>query len=64
MDFLAPHRVGGVEKHGFPVIATAQFEELERLMRASNRGGRHRPIAYSPMVWEHSRGCVAGQQFV
>lgn len=66
VNFLAPHRVGGVEKHGFPVITTDQFQVLEGLMQASNRGRGHRgrPIAYSPMVWEHRRGCVAGQQFV
>jgi MoaA/NifB/PqqE/SkfB family radical SAM enzyme len=66
VNFLAPHRVGGVEKLGFPVITTDQFKVLEALMQASNRGRVHRgrPIAYSPMVWEHSRGCVAGQQFV
>lgn len=66
VNFLAPHRMGGVERTGFPVITTAQFKILERLMQASNRGRGHRgwPVAYSPMVWEHSRGCVAGQQFV
>ena len=66
VNFLAPHRVGGVEKHGYPVITTDQFRVLEALMQASNRGRGHRnrPVAYSPMVWEHSRGCVAGQQFV
>jgi MoaA/NifB/PqqE/SkfB family radical SAM enzyme len=66
VNFLAPHRAGGVQKHCFPVITTQQFQLLEKLMQASNRGRRHRrrPLAYSPMVWEHSRGCVAGQQFV
>jgi MoaA/NifB/PqqE/SkfB family radical SAM enzyme len=66
VNFLAPHRIGGVLKHGYPVISTEQFKDLEALMNASNRGRGHRqrPIAYSPMVWEHSRGCVAGQQFI
>jgi MoaA/NifB/PqqE/SkfB family radical SAM enzyme len=66
VNFLAPHRAGGVLKYDFPVISTEQFRDLDRLMLRNNRGRRHRrrPIAYSPMVWEHHRGCVAGQQFL
>jgi MoaA/NifB/PqqE/SkfB family radical SAM enzyme len=66
VNFLAPHRAGGVLKYDFPVISTEQFQDLEKLMHRSNRGRRHRrrPLAYSPMVWEHNRGCVAGQQFL
>jgi len=66
VNFLPLQRTGGVLRHGVPAIGTDGFRRLEALMDASNRGRANRdlPIAYSPMVFEHTRGCVAGQQFV
>jgi MoaA/NifB/PqqE/SkfB family radical SAM enzyme len=66
VNFLPLQKTGGALREKVPFLTTQQFMELDRLMRAANRGRRHRgwPLAYSPMVWEAQRGCTAGQQFV
>lgn len=66
VNFFPPHAIGGAERYHVSTLSDAQFEQLERLMDGVNRGAGHAadPLAYSAVVWERRRGCVAGQQFV
>jgi len=66
VNFFPPHRIGGAATHDVPPLSTPDLKRLESLMDRNNRGAanRHRPIAYSAVVWEAGRGCVGGQQFV
>lgn len=66
VNFLPVQRTGGAVDHQMSLLDAAQIGQLNTLMTENNRGrkNRHRPIAYSPMVWEAQRSCVAGQQFV
>ena len=41
-----------------------EYRQLDRLTRRCNASGRHRPLAYTPDLWEAIRGCQGGRGFL
>jgi MoaA/NifB/PqqE/SkfB family radical SAM enzyme len=64
LNLFPPHPTGAAQEHHLPALPAEDIHRLEALMNASNRRPGGHPLAYAAVVWEFSRGCVGGQQFI